>query len=115
MEIMDRDLENMIMNEVEGIFVLVEKIKFWMFICESLMENGDLLDSFRGVNLVVCDIVSICCVIVVDYLDIICVDLLFFGFIDFYLSFIYNFFLFVVFVFYGIIKFFKKLIFFDRM
>ncbi|XP_068707964.1 2-hydroxyacylsphingosine 1-beta-galactosyltransferase-like [Montipora foliosa] len=114
-ETTDRDLENMIMNEVEGKLALAEKIKFWTSICESLMENGDLLDSLRGANLVVCDIASICCAIVADYLDIIRVDLSPSGFTDPYLSFIHNFPSPVAFVPHGTIKFPKKLTFLYRM
>lgn len=114
--IMGEDLEKVILKEVEGKFNIIERNDFWKIFCESLLKNKDLLESFNGyLDMVVCDIISICCVIVVDFFKVNCVDLVFIGFVDLYVSFIYNFFFFVVYVLYGIVKFFKRLVFVDRL
>lgn len=109
------DLEKVIIKEVEGKLNIIERNDFWKFMCEDLLNDRVFLKSLGWVDLIVCDIISICCVIVVDLLKVNCVDLVFIGFVDFYVSFIYNFFFFVVYVLYGIVKFLKRMLFLERL
>ena len=110
------DLENVILKEAEGKLNITERIEFWKASCESLLKNKDLLKSFIGhVDLVVCDITSICCAIVADFLKVNRVDLAPAGFVDPYVSFIHNFPSPVAYVPHGTVKLPKKLAFLDRL
>jgi len=110
------DLEKVILKEAEEKLNITERNDFWRASCESLLKNKDLLKSFKGhVHLVVCDITSICCAIVADFLKVNRVDLAPAGFVDPYVSFIHNFPSPVAYVPYGTVKLPKKLAFLDRL
>lgn len=110
-----KDLEKVIIKEVEGILSLSERNDFWKATCESLLKNRELLDHLRQSDLVVCDITSICCAIVADLLNVSRVDLAPIGFVDPYVSFIHNFPSPVAYVPHGTVKLPKKLLFLDRV
>ena len=86
-----KDLEKVIIKEAEGKLNITERNNFWKATCESLLQSRDLLESLRKIDLVVCDITSICCAIVADFLKVNRVDLAPIGFVDPYVSFIHNF------------------------
>ncbi|CAH3045402.1 unnamed protein product [Porites lobata] len=110
-----RDLEKLILKEVEGRLGIAERIEFWRSACESLLQHSELLNSLREVDLVVCEITSICCAIVADLLKVNRVDLTPSGFIDPYLSFIHNFPSPVAYVPHGTVKLPKRLKFLHRV
>ena len=110
------DLEKLILKEAEGKLNITERNEFWKASCESLLKNKDLLNSFAGqTDLVVCDITSICCAIVADFLKVNRVDVAPSGFVDPYVSFIHNFPSPVAYVPHGTVKLPKKLAFLDRL
>ena len=111
-----QDLEKVILKEAEGKLNIKERNDFWKGTCEGLLKNKDLLNSFKEhVDLVVCDITSICCAIVADFLKVNRVDLAPSGFVDPYVSFIHNFPSPVAYVPHGTVKLPKKLTFLDRL
>lgn len=109
------DLEKVIIKEAEGKLNITERNDFWKSTCESLLNNRDLLKSLGQVDLIVCDITSICCAIVADFLKVNRVDLAPIGFVDPYVSFIHNFPSPVAYVPHGTVKLPKKLSFLDRL
>lgn len=108
------DLEELIIKEAEGKLNFVERNNFWKAACENLMKSSELLENLRQANLIVCDITSICCAIVTDFLNISRVDLAPTGFVDPYLSFIHNFPSPVAYVPHGSVKLPRKLFFLHR-
>ena len=109
------DLEKVILKEAEGKLNISERNDFWKATCESLLKNRDVLKSLGHVDLVVCDITSICCAIVADFLKVNRVDLAPIGFVDPYVSFIHNFPSPVAYVPHGTVKLPKRLSFVDRL
>lgn len=109
------DLEKVILKEAEGKLNITERNDFWKATCESLLKNRDVLKSLGQVDLVVCDITSICCAIVADLLKVNRVDLAPIGFVDPYVSFIHNFPSPVAYVPHGTVKLPKRLTFLDRL
>ena len=110
-----KDLEKVIIKEAEGKLNITERNNFWKATCESLLQSRDLLESLRKIDLVVCDITSICCAIVADFLKVNRVDLAPIGFVDPYVSFIHNFPSPVAYVPHGTVKLPKRLMFLDRV
>ena len=110
-----KDLENVVIKETEGKQNVDERTNFWKDTCESLLESRDLLNSVRRVDLVLCDISSICCAIVADFLKVNRVDLAPSGFIDPYMSFIHDFPSPVAYIPHGTVKLPKSLSFVDRL
>ena len=108
-------LEKVILKEAEGTLSIAERNDFWKSACESLLKSNDLLISLGQVDLIVCDITSICCAIVADFLKVNRVDLTPSGFVDPYLSFIHNFPSPVAYVPHGTVKLPKRLTFLLRI
>ena len=109
------DLEKVILKEAEGKLNITERNDFWKSTCDSLLKNRDLLQNLGQVDLIVCDITSICCAIVADLLKVNRVDLAPIGFVDPYVSFIHNFPSPVAYVPHGTVKLPKMLSFLDRL
>ncbi|PFX14927.1 2-hydroxyacylsphingosine 1-beta-galactosyltransferase [Stylophora pistillata] len=109
------DLEKVIIREAEGKLNITERNDFWKSTCESLLSDRALLKSLEPVDLIVCDITSICCAIVADLLKVNRVDLAPIGFVDPYVSFIHNFPSPVAYVPHGTVKLPKRMSFLDRL
>lgn len=109
------DLEKVIIKEAEGKLNITERNDFWKSTCEDLLNDRALLKSLGRVDLIVCDITSICCAIVADLLKVNRVDLAPIGFVDPYVSFIHNFPSPVAYVPHGTVKLPKRMSFLERL